>query len=149
MKALICLLKIHLYFFVVPGVWGRGGGGGRPLMSHVLVLRGRGLLRASGQGWADFLRKGQRVDIFSFVGLVGSVPQAQSCLCGSSSRRQNTNQWAWLNANKTLFAKAAWAWLALWAGFGLQSIAGDTCPLQSEGSFADFFWFSISKLAER
>lgn len=61
-------------------------------MSHVLVLRGRGLLRASEQGWVDFLQKGQIVDIFSFVGLVGSVPQAQSRLCGSSSRRQNTNQ---------------------------------------------------------
>ena len=26
MKALICLLKIHLYSFVVPGVWGGGLG---------------------------------------------------------------------------------------------------------------------------
>lgn len=92
MKALICLLKIHLYFFVVPGVWGGGAGAGEATNVTVLVLSGRGLLRASGQGWADFLRKGQIVDIFSFVGLVGSVPQAQFCLCGSSSQRQNTNQ---------------------------------------------------------
>ena len=80
------LVKNQSLLFCGARCLGRTGRGwGRPLKSHALVLRGRGALRASVQGWADFLHKSQIVDIFGFMGLVGSVTQAQSCLCGAKA----------------------------------------------------------------
>ena len=71
MKALICLLKINLYFFVVLCLCGGGEEDEDATNSHALFHGGGA--KASVCGLANFFSKGQIVDIPSFVGQMGSV----------------------------------------------------------------------------
>lgn len=74
MKALICLLKIHLYFFVVPGVWGRWAGAGEATNVTRSCPEGEGIAEGFRAGLGRLSPKGPESGYLQLCGPCGLCP---------------------------------------------------------------------------
>lgn len=74
MKALICLLKIHLYSFVVPGVWGGGPGVEEATNVTCSCPEGEGIAEGFRAGLGRFSPKGPDSGYLQLCGSCGLCP---------------------------------------------------------------------------
>lgn len=74
MKVLICLLKIHLYFFVVPGVWGGGAGVGEATNVTCSCPEGEGIAEGFRAGLGRLSLKGPNSGYLQLCGPCGLRP---------------------------------------------------------------------------